>query len=67
MKTFGLAPKRMNNLKRRNVMPNQDQTGPRSEEGTCICPSCGEVVPHTRGIPCNTTNCPKCGMRMVRE
>ena len=35
--------------------------------GYCICPSCGEKVIHRPGVPCNTVDCPKCGIRMVRE
>jgi len=31
----------------------------------CVCPDCGEKVPHTRGIPCIQTKCPKCGTRMT--
>lgn len=63
------------------IMPNLDGTGPRGQGqmigrgrgkgqglgGTeeCVCPKCGEKVPHTRGIPCIQTNCPKCGSRMA--
>lgn len=32
----------------------------------CVCPSCGEKTPHQRGIPCNSINCPKCSVAMVR-
>jgi hypothetical protein len=34
--------------------------------GDCVCPSCGATAPHTRGIPCSTRKCPKCGARMTR-
>jgi hypothetical protein len=34
--------------------------------GYCICPSCGEKVPHQAGSPCYNLTCPKCGSRMVR-
>ncbi len=36
-------------------------------EGNCICPGCGEKVPHKQGIPCYDMSCPKCGTKMVRE
>ncbi len=35
--------------------------------GFCVCPSCGEKVPHKPGVPCQTVSCPKCGTPMVRE
>ncbi len=33
----------------------------------CLCPQCGERVPHVRGEPCAQKNCPQCGSRMTRE
>ena len=35
--------------------------------GNCVCPGCGEKVPHKQGIPCYNMICPKCGTKMVRE
>jgi hypothetical protein len=34
--------------------------------GNCVCPNCGEKVPHKQGIPCFDLKCPKCGARMAR-
>ncbi len=35
--------------------------------GFCVCPDCGEKVPHQQGKPCYGQKCPKCGKAMVRE
>ena len=35
--------------------------------GNCICPKCGEWMPHQRGVPCQEERCPKCGAKMLRE
>jgi len=35
--------------------------------GICLCPKCGEHIPHPAGIPCRELNCPKCNARMMRE
>ena len=35
--------------------------------GNCVCPRCGEKVPHKQGAPCYSVNCPKCGSKMARE
>lgn len=31
----------------------------------CVCPECGEEVPHDRGTPCNKMKCPECGAAMT--
>lgn len=38
--------------------------GPPAE---CVCPSCGERVAHTPGMPCRSMKCPKCDTVMVRS
>ncbi len=34
--------------------------------GFCLCPACGETVPHQRGVPCFERVCPGCGTKMTR-
>ncbi|MFC1675459.1 S1C family serine protease [Planctomycetota bacterium] len=35
--------------------------------GNLVCPSCGTTVPHQRGVPAYTVNCPNCQKPMMRE
>lgn len=35
--------------------------------GTCVCLSCGAVIPHVTGKACFLINCPVCGAPMVRQ
>jgi len=50
-------------------MPRRDGTGPTGAGqgtgrggggigvgGNCVCPSCGAIVPHQAGVPCNSIN-----------
>lgn len=34
--------------------------------GFCICPHCGTMVSHQRGIPCTQVTCPQCEQPLVR-
>ena len=34
--------------------------------GNCVCPQCGNKVPHIVGEPCNKKICPNCGTVMTR-
>jgi len=35
--------------------------------GFCVCPECGEKVPHAKGMPCKEQICHNCGVPMMRE
>ena len=35
--------------------------------GFCVCPKCGQKIPHHRGVPCQQERCPQCNVKMVRE
>jgi hypothetical protein len=35
--------------------------------GFCVCPKCGERIPHRSGVRCQDERCPDCGSKMLRE
>jgi hypothetical protein len=35
--------------------------------GDCVCPKCGQTVPHQPAVPCFQVKCPTCGISMVRQ
>jgi len=51
----------------RGMGMGRGKRGGAGAEGFCVCPACGEKVPHQAGVPCASMTCPKCGSRMVRE
>jgi len=36
-------------------------------DGYCVCPKCGYKVPHERGVPCSTLQCPNCDINLKRD
>lgn len=42
---------------------NRPGSGP---GGDCLCPGCGNRVPHQRQTPCFSMRCPKCGVKMMK-
>jgi cation diffusion facilitator family transporter len=36
-------------------------------DGECICPQCGYTVPHQKGAPCSSLQCPKCKINLERK
>jgi len=44
--------------------------GPTQRDGgvsNCVCPECGEIFDHERGIPCTKRSCPKCNVALIGE
>lgn len=37
------------------------------DTGNCICPGCGAITVHQRGVPCYQIKCPSCGSAMTRQ
>jgi len=35
--------------------------------GFCVCPKCGEEIPHETGKPCFSEECPECGAKMAAK
>ena len=35
--------------------------------GECICPRCGAITPHPKGVPCRLVSCPECEGAMARH
>lgn len=43
---------------------NRPGSGP---GGNCVCPKCGAVTTHQRGVPCAQISCPECGEPMIKQ
>ncbi|HUW71974.1 MAG TPA: cation diffusion facilitator family transporter [Candidatus Humimicrobiaceae bacterium] len=35
--------------------------------GYCVCPECDYKIPHERGVPCSTLECPNCKIKLIRK
>lgn len=35
--------------------------------GYCVCSKCGYKIPHQRGVPCSTLQCPNCKINLERK
>lgn len=59
------------NGKRLNIrggnVKHQHQGGGQGSRGHCICPKCETKEIHKPGLPCQSTQCPNCGAKMLRE
>ena len=60
----GTGPPRSASERGGRMKGNRAGAGP---TGNCVCPRCGEKIPHKQGVPCFNTPCPKCGTWMIRE
>jgi cation diffusion facilitator family transporter len=36
-------------------------------DGECVCLQCGYTIPHQKGVPCSTLQCPKCEINLERK
>ncbi|MGC8775931.1 MAG: cation diffusion facilitator family transporter [Minisyncoccia bacterium] len=39
----------------------------RGPDGYCVCSKCGYRIPHQRGMPCSTLQCPNCKVNLERK
>jgi uncharacterized protein len=42
-------------------------SAPDDRPDICVCPECGNEVPHLKGEPCRENTCAHCGMSMKRK
>jgi len=44
-----------------------EEAAGRGPGGYCVCPKCGYKIPHQRGVPCSTLQCPNCKINLQRQ
>ena len=44
-----------------------EEASGRGPGGDCVCPECGYKIPHQRGAPCSSLQCPNCKINLERK
>jgi len=44
-----------------------EEAAGRGPDGYCVCSKCDYKIPHQRGVPCSTLQCPNCKVNLERK
>ena len=44
-----------------------EQAAGQGPGGYCVCPKCGYTIPHQKGVPCSSLQCPNCEINLERK
>jgi cation diffusion facilitator family transporter len=62
--TFGQGFGWQRKGKFKKELPKTEGKGP---DGECVCPQCGYTIPHQKGVPCSSLQCPNCNINLERK